>query len=559
MLRNLATLLVLAGLATPAAAQSLSILVTEGDVVPGVGQVTRVDGVAIADGGATLIEVDTDNADSDADTVVLRDGTLFLREGDAVAAPAGATIGSFDGTSIRPGGRSVFNLFLDGTTGTSDNSGLYVDDDLVLQKGSLSFATGFTPGTPYIGFFDVEWATDSRLLCVASIDDANIASTVDRALMWIDVDGSGNLLNEEVIVKEGDVLPGQTEPIADFETGAEESAASFAGRVLYTVDLAGDTSVDRAVYLDTTLLMQEGSPSPVPGRNWGSLASPEVDLNEAGDWVVKANLDTTDTSNDQVIVRNGAIFRREGDTVPDIAGFTLTDFGGSVGVWLTESGDVLWFGDWNDPDTSRDEGLFLNDTLLLQEGVTQIGGQTIVDLSDITEQVAVSPDGSRILIEGEIAGPGSDLDVVIQIDLGLGENYCPNPVNSTGFPTLISLSGSDLVAANDLTLRARDMPLQTFGFFLASRLQGIITSPGVPGVLCLDSPIGRYVGPGQIQNSGTTGMIALTVDLSMTPQPTGFVSVAPGETWYFQTWHRDSDQFGQATSRFSDAICLTFR
>ncbi|MEM9380732.1 MAG: hypothetical protein AAGB93_12340 [Planctomycetota bacterium] len=559
MLRFHAASLSLAALVAPAAAQSLSIVLTEGDVVPGVGTITRVDGVAIADGGATLIEVDTDNPDTDADGVVLRNGSVFLREGGVLAAPAGASIGSFDGTSVRPDGRSVFNLFLDGTSGSSDDSGLYVDDVLVIQESDVSTAPEFTPGTPFIGFFDVEWVTDDRFLCVASIDDPNIDSTVDRALMLIDVGLAGNLVNERVIVKEGDFLPGQTEPIADFETGAEESAVAGSGSVLFTVDLAGDTTVDRAVYLDTTLLMQEGSPSPVPGRNWGSLTSPELDLNEAGDWVVKANLDSSDSSNDQVIVKNGAIFRREGDTLPAISGFTFTDFGGSVGVWLTDAGDVIWFGDWNDPDSSRDEGLFFNDTLLVQEGVTQIGGQTIVDLSDITEQVAVSRSGSQILLEGEIAGPGPDLDVVIRIDLALGDVYCMNPANSTGLPTRFSLSGSDVVADNDLTLQASDMPLQTFGFFLASRNEGFISSPGVPGVLCLDVPIGRYVGPGQIQNSGTSGVISLTVDLTMTPQPTGFVSVAPGETWHFQCWHRDIDPFGQPSSLFSEAARVTFR
>ncbi len=541
-----------------AGAQSLSIVAMEGDAVPGVGTITRVDGVQVADDGSLLIEVDTDNADTAADSVLLLDGAVLLREGDLLAQPAGASIGSFDGTSLRPGRPALLNLFLDGTTGLNDDSGLFLDGQIVLQEGAASGAVGFSPGTNYIGFFDVEYATDSSFLVVASIDDPNIASSVDRALVVVGVDAAGMLLSETIVVKEGDVLPGQTEAVADIETNAEESAINSFGSVIYGVDLEGDNTVDRALYLDQTLLIQEGSPSPIAGRNWGSLLSVEVDLNDSGDWVAKTNLDTTDTSTDDVLVKNGSIFQRAGGTLPAIAPFTLTDFGGSNGVWITAFGDVVWFGDWDDPDESRDEGIFVNDQLVLQEGVTQIGGQTIVDLSDITEQIAVSPNGDIVLVEGEITVGGTDLDVVVQIRLGLGTRYCPNLDNSTGRPTSIGLSGSDVVADNDLTLLASNLPSNAFGFFFASRTPGLPMGPpsGI-GNVCLAGFIGRFVGPGQIQNSMTTGAFALPVDLTVFPQPNGFVSVQPGETWFFQAWHRDVIG-GVTTSRLSDAIELTF-
>ncbi|MDG1984154.1 MAG: hypothetical protein P8M11_06290, partial [Planctomycetota bacterium] len=70
--------------------------------------------------------------------------------------------------------------------------------------------------------------------------------------------------------------------------------------------------------------------------------------------------------------------------------------------------------------------------------------------------------------------------------------------------------------------------------------------------------IGRYVGPGQIVNSGATGEVTLPLDLTQTPQPTGFVSVQPGETWNFQAWYRDSVG-GSATSNFTDGLSITFQ
>ncbi|MEM6672060.1 MAG: hypothetical protein AAF726_04410 [Planctomycetota bacterium] len=73
----------------------------------------------------------------------------------------------------------------------------------------------------------------------------------------------------------------------------------------------------------------------------------------------------------------------------------------------------------------------------------------------------------------------------------------------------------------------------------------------------LSGSIGRYVGAGQIKNSGAQGAIELDLDLGMTPQPTGFVSIAAGESWNFQAWFRDSVG-GMATSNFSDGLEIDF-
>ena len=119
-------------------------------------------------------------------------------------------------------------------------------------------------------------------------------------------------------------------------------------------------------------------------------------------------------------------------------------------------------------------------------------------------------------------------------------------------------TGSSVVAANDLTVACVDMPPLAFGFFIVSAQQGFVMNPaGSAGHLCLDGAIGRYVGPGQIQNSGPQGEISLALDLTALPQPLGFVSVQSGETWNFQTWFRDSSM-GMATSNFSDGLQLDF-
>jgi hypothetical protein len=141
-----------------------------------------------------------------------------------------------------------------------------------------------------------------------------------------------------------------------------------------------------------------------------------------------------------------------------------------------------------------------------------------------------------------------------------GTNYCgPAVVNSTGNSGTISATGTNVVANNDLTLVAASLPTNAFGYFLTSTMQGLTPQPGGSlGVLCLGGSIGRYTGPGQIQNSGGAGTFSLLLNLNQTPTPTGFVAVAAGQTWNFQTWHRDSVG-GAAVSNFTDALSVAFQ
>ena len=140
-----------------------------------------------------------------------------------------------------------------------------------------------------------------------------------------------------------------------------------------------------------------------------------------------------------------------------------------------------------------------------------------------------------------------------------GSNYCMANANSTGVSSSMGASGSNIVGNNDLVLEANDLPTSSFGFFLTSMTQGFVANPGgSEGNLCLGGAIGRYVGTGQIQNSGAAGAISLAIDNTQVPQPTGFVAVAAGETWSFQAWHRDS-VMGVAVSNFTDGYEITFQ
>ncbi len=141
----------------------------------------------------------------------------------------------------------------------------------------------------------------------------------------------------------------------------------------------------------------------------------------------------------------------------------------------------------------------------------------------------------------------------------VGSAYCTANQNSTGAIANTTGSGSDVAADNNLTLSTSSLPANSFAFYLASTTQGFAANPGgSQGNLCLSGSIGRYVGPGQIQQANPAGTISLVLDLTQIPQPTGFVTAISGDTWNFQAWYRDAVG-GSATSNFTDGLSVTFQ
>ncbi|MEM8709335.1 MAG: M12 family metallo-peptidase [Planctomycetota bacterium] len=173
-------------------------------------------------------------------------------------------------------------------------------------------------------------------------------------------------------------------------------------------------------------------------------------------------------------------------------------------------------------------------------------------LFDATYVVEVRVDGSS---SGACAPYSLDVDPGQGITVG--EPYCgPAATNSVGLSGRIVATGSSAVSANDVTLNALNLPPGSLGYFLVSANSGLVQNPGgSTGVLCLLPPFGRYVAfAAAVAPDGT---MTLPIDLGALPQPTGTVSVQPGETWYFQLWHRDSF-LGVATSNFTDGVGVLF-
>jgi len=141
----------------------------------------------------------------------------------------------------------------------------------------------------------------------------------------------------------------------------------------------------------------------------------------------------------------------------------------------------------------------------------------------------------------------------------IGTNYCITNPNSTGNSGRIDAYGTPIIASNNVTLTATQLPNNAFLYFITSTSQAQINNPGGSlGNLCITGAIGRYTGPGQIQNTGGTGSASLVLNLTQIPHPSlGLISAVPGPR-HFQAWHRDSVG-GAAVSNFTDALSVTFQ
>jgi hypothetical protein len=214
----------------------------------------------------------------------------------------------------------------------------------------------------------------------------------------------------------------------------------------------------------------------------------------------------------------------------------------------------------------------LGNTVLFAGGVdATLAASDVVDVYDADKgtfgplahlsiprfESAATSVGGRAMFAGGTDGQFHYARIDVFEPLGVG--YCGVIANSTGQRAAIGATGSASVGANSFGLQASDLPVGSFAFFLTSRTQGFVVAPGSSqGNLCLGGAIGRFVGPGQVQQADGTGSIALQLDLSTQPTPTGPVLVSAGETWSFQAWHRDTVA-GAATSNFTGGLAVRFR
>lgn len=138
----------------------------------------------------------------------------------------------------------------------------------------------------------------------------------------------------------------------------------------------------------------------------------------------------------------------------------------------------------------------------------------------------------------------------------IGTPYCAALPNSTGGTASIAATGSNVAAANDVTLVASGLPANRLGLFVAGDAQ--TATPVASGTLCVGGALIRFQGPGQLRQSDANGAFALRIDTSALPAgvPT---AILPGDTWNFTAWYRDTTPGGASTANFTDGVSVGFQ
>lgn len=313
----------------------------------------------------------------------------------------------------------------------------------------------------------------------------------------------------------------------------------------WTVGWAGDTA--------TTGVWERVDPN-------GSAAQPEDDHTTAGTlcWVTGqaaagASVGTNDVDGGATSLVTGTYDLSSGSD-PRV----------SVWIWYSNTAGSAPGADTFRVDISANTGSTWTNALTIGPTGTGTSGGWLEYAFDVSDFVALTSQ-VRLRFVAEDAGSGSiieaavdDLEITDVDCSGLGSRYCsPANLNSTGQAGVIDAVGSAVAADNNLVLMASFLPTNQFSYFVASQSQAVINNPGGSmGRLCLGSPIARH--NTQVVNTGATGTVQITVDLTDVPLPPALHhAVQPGETWNWQLWYRDVVL--TPTSNFTDAISITFQ
>ena len=467
-------------------------------------------GVSINDAGQFAFGHTTDDAFTENDYIVRGDSlgafALIAREGfQVVGAPLGFIAGAVSGSSITASGEVWYEV--DGVQntplGTTDNN-LTMAGTTILAQNGVTIPTGQAGG-----LMDAWQNFDS--------EDAIVSADGTQYILQGDTIGDIGeddlvVVNGAVVIQEGHPLPGGPADLVDgsgiFNVFMHPSGSWMAD---------GDfdvTNADWAV-MNGTVIAMEGEPLHQGAiENWGTGSFTVITCNGVGDFVVGGGTDIGDFSRDQaIVINNDRVLLREGDPL-DLDGNGLFD-------------DDLFFAGFGADDFRLTDNGILFFTATLRTGTT-------------------------------LAASGA-VFMTLDTNVGVGSSFCAAQPNSSGQASILSATGSSTLLDNLLTLHVEALPVGAFGFFVTSLEPNFVANPGgSTGDLCIASfTLGRY--DAMAMAADMTGAVSLAIDLTATPFPSGPIAVAPGETRYWQFWHRDSDAMGVATSNFSRALSVTFQ
>lgn len=351
-------------LAGQAEAQVASALLVEGGPLPGAPGVTItfLNNPAVNRAGGYAVTV---NGSDGVDTLSHVWGSATGGAGSVLAVES--TFGAFTQTSFESnfgladsGAVAYSAIGSDSASGSTGLDSAWVDGTPVAVEETPVVSL---PGQFWVFASRVTITADGTPLWIGGYGPTQGGSTQARGLF----SGAG----ATPLLKTGDLVPNLPFALDTSNTVAFDYGVSALGsRVIAEVQMDTTSTVDNAMVLDGAglllggTLVREGNAVPASvgglvGEAWDNFDLAGV--TEAGAWFFTGDTDAS-TDVDEIIVRDGAVFAREGDV---LGGEVLAN--SISGASINEDGDLAFL--WQIETPGGDvEALYFEDRLLLQEG-----------------------------------------------------------------------------------------------------------------------------------------------------------------------------------------------
>ena len=458
------------GVSSSIRAQTPELLVKQGTQITGLGTVTSISYVQILDSRTWVAQVDTDHPDTTRDGAILRNGLVFLREGDLLSAPSSTILDDFDSINMSGSGDLAMCLRVT-VNGVVTKEALYWNTVPIALKDDILSSPLVGPGTDWETFDIVKMNSANEIFVVGDVNNPSNGTGRDATLCKFTLDGAGAILATEVLLTKGQFLPALGTTVLDLSL--TEHSLSVNERGDYLTLIMGLGSINAIVLNGDTIVAQEGLPSPIAGRTWDTLVStPKMWLNDNGDYIHAGSL--SGSGGNYLIAMNGEKFAQSGDNYPTWTGGNMLN-GSAAPLVVANDGAVFWRGD----SSTNDDAFLRNFTPILQQNVTTFNGDLVLVVDQADNAFSVSSNGRFFAGRVDLQLGG---EAVLFVDSGLALPFhgCLGNAGKLAVSDGLALPGNALEFAMDDGNAVGALPFLVFSTqrFNPASDCGLVTSIG---------------------------------------------------------------------------------